>query len=390
MNTKILLTIVSLIGAATAATGPHGAPMCKGCTVTGTGGDRSLWGWENNVACEINTSKCKVSTTTKKTTSKTTKKGPHGSPICTGCTVTGTGGDKSLWGWENNKACEIDTAKCGKKKTTVKKSSKKATTKKATKKTTKKTTKKAATANKKVTTNKKSTRKTTTKKSTVTTKKTNNSSSGNIKVIGSRRNGKTTRYWDCCKPSCSWSGKANVSHPVNTCKRNGSLISDFNARSGCDGGEAYTCTDQTPWAINDNLSYGFAAAHISGGSEATWCCACYRLTFTDTAVKGKQLVVQVTNTGGDLGENHFDLQIPGGGLGIFDGCSSQFNTNAASWGERYGGVRDVSGCNNLPKALQAGCKWRFNWFKNADNPNMVFEEVQCPTELTKKTGCVRR
>jgi len=142
MNTKILLTIVSLIGAATAATGPHGAPMCKGCTVTGTGGDRSLWGWENNVACEINTSKCKVSTTTKKTTSKTTKKGPHGSPICTGCTVTGTGGDKSLWGWENNKACEIDTAKCGKKKTTVKKSSKKATTKKALKRPLKKLLKK--------------------------------------------------------------------------------------------------------------------------------------------------------------------------------------------------------------------------------------------------------
>jgi len=378
MNTKILLTIVSLISAAAAATGPHGSPMCKGCTVTGTGGDRSLWGWENNRACEIDTKKCKVSATKNSASKTSSKKGPHGSPLCSGCTVTGTGGDRSLWGWENNRACEIDTSKCSTKKKTTKK-----TTKKPTKKTTKKS---SAKANNNV---KKTTKKTTTKKATVT-KKTNNNSGNSIQVIGSRRNGKTTRYWDCCKPSCSWAGKANVSHPVNTCNKRGSILSDVNARSGCDGGDAFTCTDQTPWAINDNLSYGFAAAHISGGSEASWCCACYRLTFTNTAVKGKQLVVQVTNTGGDLGENHFDLQIPGGGLGIFDGCSSQFNTNASSWGDRYGGVHSASECNKLPKALQAGCKWRFNWFKNADNPAMVFEEVKCPAELTKKTGCVRR
>jgi len=101
------------------------------------------------------------------------------------------------------------------------------------------------------------------------------------------------------------------------------------------------------------------------------------------------MIVQVTNTGGDLGENHFDLQIPGGGLGIFDGCSTQFNTNAASWGERYGGVNSISGCSNLPTSLQAGCEWRFGWFENADNPTMEFEEVECPAEITAKTGCVR-
>ncbi|ORX57944.1 glycoside hydrolase [Piromyces finnis] len=31
---------------------------CQGCTVTGTGGDQSLWGWENNTACRINESIC--------------------------------------------------------------------------------------------------------------------------------------------------------------------------------------------------------------------------------------------------------------------------------------------------------------------------------------------
>jgi len=32
---------------------------------------------------------------------------------CKGCVVTGTGGDGSLWGWEDEKACEIDKETCG-------------------------------------------------------------------------------------------------------------------------------------------------------------------------------------------------------------------------------------------------------------------------------------
>jgi len=64
---------------------------------------------------------------------------------------------------------------------------------------------------------------------------------------------------------------------------------------------AYTCNNNIPWAINDNLAYGFAAAKLVGQGEGDWCCACYELTFTSTAVSGKKMIVQVTNTGGDLG-----------------------------------------------------------------------------------------
>lgn len=63
---------------------------------------------------------------------------------------------------------------------------------------------------------------------------------------------------------------------------------------------AYLCNDNIPWAINNDLSYGFAAAHISGKSEHDLCCACYELTFTSGPVSGKKMVVQVTNTGDDL------------------------------------------------------------------------------------------
>ena len=87
--------------------------------------------------------------------------------------------------------------------------------------------------------------------------------------------GSTTRYWDCCKGSCSWPGKAGVSSPVTNCDINDKPISDANAGSACTGGNAYMCSDQSPWAVNSTFAYGFAAVSIPGGSEASWCCACY-------------------------------------------------------------------------------------------------------------------
>lgn len=126
--------------------------------------------------------------------------------------------------------------------------------------------------------------------------------------------GTTTRYWDCCKASCAWSGKSTLgygSSPVTSCDINNNPISDVNAKSFCatSSGTSYMCGSQTPWAVSDTLSYGFAATNIAGGSEASWCCACYKLTFTSGPVAGKQMIVQSTNTGGDLGGNQFDLAV---------------------------------------------------------------------------------
>ena len=111
--------------------------------------------------------------------------------------------------------------------------------------------------------------------------------------------GVTTRYWDCCKPSCAWSSKATLasgSGPVGTCDVKDSPLSDptGNAASGCSGGTSYMCSDQSPFAVTDDLAYGYAAVNIAGGSEASWCCACYELTFTSTALAGKKMIVQAT------------------------------------------------------------------------------------------------
>ncbi|NBU34038.1 hypothetical protein EB118_07220 [bacterium] len=197
----------------------------------------------------------------------------------------------------------------------------------------------------------------------------------------------TTRYYDCCKPSCGWSNKAPVTRPVYSCYRNGSNIKSPDIVSGCEGGEAFNCDAQTPFVINSQVSYGFAAAKIPGQTEREWCCSCWELAFTNGPVKGKRMIVQITNTGGDLGASHFDIAIPGGGQGAFAGCDAQYTQYAS--GERYGGIRSRIECTRLPPTQRPGCLWRFDWFKNADNPGVMARPVACPQQLTNLSGCKR-
>lgn len=217
--------------------------------------------------------------------------------------------------------------------------------------------------------------------------------SGNVseealkRLSGNLGSGKTTRYWDCCKPSCSWGGKAQVSSPVKTCQNNGiTKDAGANTKSVCDGGSSYMCNGQQPWYDpTTNLNYGFAATHIAGGSESSWCCACYDIR----AAGGKRMIVQVTNTGGDLGSNHFDIQIPGGGFGIFDGCSKQWGAKESTWGARYGGVMAAGKkCDGMPGPLKTACNWQFTHW--GDNPAIQsFYRVQCPAAILAKSNCKR-
>ncbi|KAF5103374.1 hypothetical protein D0Z03_000223 [Geotrichum reessii] len=208
---------------------------------------------------------------------------------------------------------------------------------------------------------------------------------------GKSGTGKTTRYWDCCKPSCSWSGKADVSSPVAACGADGKTISGVNDQSGCNGGNSYMCSNQQPFAINSTLAFGFVAASMAGYGESNMCCTCVLLTFNEGPAAGKQMVAQITNTGSDLGTNHFDIAMPGGGFGIFaDGCPKQWNSPASNWGQTYGGVSSANDCKNLPAELQAGCDWRFNFLENADNPSVSFVEIECPSQITDITGCKRK
>jgi hypothetical protein len=124
----------------------------------------------------------------------------------------------------------------------------------------------------------------------------------------------TTRFWDCCKPSCGWKGKADFSRPVESCTAD-DKPTDIAAGTGCNGGGAFQCSNQQPWAINDTVSYGYAGVYItqdltSGGIEDAWCCACYQLDFTSEPLIGKSMIVQASNTAYDVtNANRFSLAV---------------------------------------------------------------------------------
>jgi hypothetical protein len=162
---------------------------------------------------------------------------------------------------------------------------------------------------------------------------------------------------------------------------------------------------------------GFAAAAVRGGAHHLSgdlnCGQCYELLFVDGqhpgkngswggASKGlvnKRMIVQVTNIGEDVeGNQSFDIQIPGAGLGLrTTGCTAQFpgtKMDDFDCGNRFGGCTSITDCDKLPKDLQSGCRWRHSWLEwlkkdgRTNNPFVQFRRVRCPLQLTTATGSV--
>lgn len=201
----------------------------------------------------------------------------------------------------------------------------------------------------------------------------------------------TTRFWDCCKPSCGWELKAKFNRPVQTCNATGAPL-DVKVGTGCKGGDGYQCSDQQPWAVNDTFSYGFAGVYFTGHPEIEtfWCCACYQLDFTDDPLRGKSMIIQASNTAYDVTTaNRFSLAIPGGNQTKEDGCSRQYGMDQNVFGQMGSGLGSKGDCDKLPQELRDACKWRFDWYKDASFPAVKFKRVTCPKELTDKTQCIR-
>jgi hypothetical protein len=199
--------------------------------------------------------------------------------------------------------------------------------------------------------------------------------------------GFATRYWDCCQPHCA-------QFDGHRCEQNGTTRTG-NTQSSCAGGGAYACYDEAPKAVNDCLSYGYIAKTNPN------CGQCYRIQFTGEGqhnaadpgsqlLKGKQMIVKVSNTGGDVANNQFDLMIPGGGVGQFNACSKQWS--ASELGAQYGGfLTNCSGthsakkecvrqnCSKIPAGpARDGCLWFVDWFQVADNPKFTSQQTDCP------------
>lgn len=238
---------------------------------------------------------------------------------------------------------------------------------------------------------------------------------GQPPVITDGKDGWATRYWDCCKPACGWTGNVpGGAKPVSSCNQaDQSMGGNYDAQSACQGGSAFMCGNFGPWAVSDTLAYGFAA--VNQGSD--YCGRCYQLQFTgqshnsgadagSQSLAGKTMIVQAINTGGVDG-TQFDLLIPGGGVGDFNACSTQWGTS--DLGEQYGGfflacqksngfdyakskACAAAKCQSVfgSKAdLLAGCNFFVNWFGAPDNPALKYKEVSCPDAITSLSGLHR-
>jgi len=216
------------------------------------------------------------------------------------------------------------------------------------------------------------------------------------------REGRATRYWDGCKPSCSWSGKTQFSGGIcKNCNISNNIIAAIdNNTSSCNGGNAFTCWDMAPYSVNANTSYGFVATPASLGEQ---CGKCYQIQFKGGSdrgnvpgISGKTLIAMASNIGYDVENDHFDILIPGGGVGAFDSFSRQLGVNNSELGAQYGGLLTtcnfsksclIEKCNSIfsgkPNLLN-GCLWHANWLEAVDNPTILYKEIDCPQELINK------
>lgn len=144
----------------------------------------------------------------------------------------------------------------------------------------------------------------------------------------------------------------------------------------------------------------------SFGSSKSLAGNCYRLSLVGV---NRDFIVQVVNYGGDVAAPNFDLQMGGGGRGLFDSCTRdgsktafQFDATVAQWGAQYGGCNtNVSCCSTLPPYpycatantpadnMQELCRRSFT-MNLRDHPIISQScQVACPAELYQATGLRR-
>ncbi len=259
-----------------------------------------------------------------------------------------------------------------------------------------------------------------------------------VEIQNNGKTGWSSRYWDACKPHCSWLSSVDTTSEETyqagmTVARNcnihdvevpaftlGHAVQQYwmgyeGTPSACvneNAGGTYTCTDMAPIAVNDTLAYGYVAG--SGSLYKFGCGKCYHLQFnggnhandvkaTHKALKGKHMVVMVSNIGYDVEAGQFDMMVPGGGVGAFNALSTQIGVPASGLGANGGGFLTecqsslgwdntvekyqecvIAKCESVFKDwpnLLRGCKWYAEWYMAADNPTFNWEEVECPQYL---------
>jgi len=257
-------------------------------------------------------------------------------------------------------------------------------------------------------------------------------------ILNNGKTGWSSRYWDACKPHCSWLSSVDTTSEAayqagRTVARNcnihdvevpaftlGHAVQQYwmgyeGTNSACvnsNAGGTYTCTDMAPIQVTENLSYGYVAA--PGAQFGGGCGKCFHLQFnggnhandvkeTHKALKGKHMIVMASNIGYDVEAGQYDMLVPGGGVGAFNALSTQIGVPASGLGANGGGFltecQQSLGWDNTVEAYQQcvlkkcdevfkdwpnllrGCRWYAEWYMAADNPTYNWEEVECPQYL---------
>ena len=161
-------------------------------------------------------------------------------------------------------------------------------------------------------------------------------------ISATAKRGWNTRYWDACKPHCSWLKESSNDKTRADTSSNEAFLADYGTARNCNihdvevptftlgdvskawfgyngtrsacGDEkekgVFTCTDMAPIAVNDTLSYAYVA-----GTADSKCGKCYHLQYdghfanemennppreTHKALKGKHMIVMASNIGMDV------------------------------------------------------------------------------------------
>ncbi|CAF1410706.1 unnamed protein product [Adineta ricciae] len=209
-----------------------------------------------------------------------------------------------------------------------------------------------------------------------------------------RFNISTSFQWTCQFPTCS--RKANILrrvNPVNTCREDGRTIAGIRQIFKIGNLEipgydpAYMCSDQQPWSINDSLAYGFGSMYFESSTDIDFCCICYRLNFVDDLFKDKTMLVQMISHEPRTSKYHqyIELFVPGS-EDRYEECGRQWMLAKRDY-KFPSKTLSREQCFNLPEPIQNGCLFKFDWLKNVQKPNITYTKIQCPKELTDKSGC---
>lgn len=222
-----------------------------------------------------------------------------------------------------------------------------------------------------------------------------------------------THYWDCCKPSCGWDdgqGDDRIALKAVCDSHGDTRQKGLEATSACDEGArgrgATMCADLSPFLDKaTGIWMGYVASQDRGNKAD--CCDCYELALKaqggDAGANATiPMIVQVTNHGKVHGL--FDLLVPGGGPGEFDGCRVAF-PKSATWSvpdqSVYGGLHHSSDCDvayaDTPSAAKA-CHWMFSGGIFDPKPGygikyvgdakvLGAKHVRCPAALNERSGC---